>query len=151
MKTAGELCTRTVVTIGKDEPVREAARRMRDRHIGSLVVVESRDGRDRPIGILTDRDLTVTILADEWIDADRARVADAMSKEPVTVRAEESLFETFRLMRTYGVRRIPVVGDDGSLEGLLSFDDVLEQLADALSDMAMLIARGRQIEEAQLG
>lgn len=151
MKTAGELCTRNVVTIGKDEPVREAARRMRDRHIGSLVVVEYVNGRSRPVGILTDRDLVVSILADAWLDADRARVSEAMSKEPVTVKADESLFETFRLMRTYGIRRIPVVDNTGFLVGILSFDDVLETLADALNAMTELIARGRQIEEAQLG
>lgn len=145
MKTAGELCTRTVVTIGKDEHVREAARRMRDRHIGSLIVVEG----ERPIGILTDRDLTVTILANPLIDADQASVVDAMSQEPVTVQARDSLFDAFRLMRTYGVRRLPVVDDEGTLVGILSFDDVLEQLADALGDMATLIARGRQIEQAQ--
>ena len=151
MKTAGELCTPTVVTVTKEEPAREAARRMRDRHIGSLVVVEKVGEKLRPIGILTDRDLVVTVLADDWIDADRARVADAMSYEPVTVKAEESLFETFRLMRTYGVRRLPVVDDEGFLVGILSFDDVLEQLVDALSDVTALIARGRQIEQAQLG
>jgi len=105
----------------------------------------------KPIGILTDRDLVVTVLADDWVDADRARVLDAMSFDPVTVRTEESLFETFRLMRTYGVRRLPVVDDDGFLVGILSFDDVLEQLVDALSDVTALIARSRQIEEAQLG
>lgn len=151
MKTAGELCTSSVVTIGKEEPAREAARRMRDRHIGSLVVVEKVGEKLRPIGIVTDRDLVVTVLADDWVDADRARVADAMSYDPVTVRAEESLFETFRVMRTYGVRRLPVVDADGYLVGILSFDDVLEHLVDALSDVTALIARSRQIEEAQLG
>jgi CBS domain-containing protein len=142
MATVGKICNRQVVTVPRDVPVLEAARCMRDRHVGSVVVVED----ERPIGILTDRDIVVGVLATAAPYLDRLLVGDVMSEPPMTARVGEDAAALLGRMRREGVRRAPVVGDDGRLEGIVAFDDFVEYLSEELRDLASLLARERQRE-----
>ena len=143
--TAGELCSRTVVFAERDMGLVEAARLMRDHHVGALVVVDQANGKRVPVGVLTDRDIAVAVVAKE-VDARTLRVGEVMSGEPITVREQDSVLDALRLMRERGVRRVPVTDAQGALVGILAADDVLEVVADQLGDLARAIASGRAHE-----
>ena len=136
--SAGEYCNREVVVVLKSEPVSEAISLMRSHHVGDVVVVETTSTGTKPVGILTDRDIVLEILA-EGVDLGAVSIGDVMSYELVTVTEDTKLIDTIKLMRDKGVRRIPVVNQQGELEGLLSVDDILELLAEQLTDIVDLI------------
>ncbi|HSJ93743.1 MAG TPA: CBS domain-containing protein [Gaiellaceae bacterium] len=106
-------------SVDPDTDVGEAARILRDENVGSLPVV--RDGR--VTGIVTDRDLAIRVLA-EGRDPGSTRVADVVSGEPVTVRADQGLDEALRLMAHHQLRRLIVVEDSDRLVGILAQADV---------------------------
>lgn len=135
--TVGDLCTRIVITAEPHETVVDAARRMRDRHVGTLVVVTNSDRK--PIGLVTDRDLVVSALAQSPDKLDSLEVGDVMSRDLVTALPTESVEDALNRMRHHGVRRLPVVSSDGLLEGLIAFDDVVEQLSEGLAALAGLV------------
>jgi CBS domain-containing protein len=143
----GDLCRRNVVTVQRGDELSLAARLMREHHVGFLVVVESTDraGLERAVGVLTDRDLVVSVLARD-IDARTLRVEDVMTPEPVTVREGDTLEFALAQMRHLGVRRLPVVNECGALAGVVSLDDVLAQLARQLDDVAGSIRTGGRVE-----
>ncbi len=143
----GEICNREVVIAESGLPVPEAARLMRQHHVGTLVVVEQAEGRRRPVGIVTDRDIAIEVVA-AGVGPDSLTVGDITAGELATVRESEGIFETVRYMRSRGVRRVPVVDNGGWLVGIVTLDDLLELLAEELSEMASLISRGRQREAA---
>ena len=136
--SAGEYCNREVVVVLKSEPVSEAISLMRSHHVGDVVVVETTATGAKPVGILTDRDIVLEILA-EGVDLGTVSIGDVMSYELVTVTEDTKLIGTIKLMREKSVRRIPVVNQQGELEGLLSVDDILELLAEQLTDIVDLI------------
>ncbi len=143
--SAGEYCNREVVVVSKTEPVQEAITLMRTHHVGDVVVVEQREQGAVPVGILTDRDIVLEILAED-VDLTAVTIGDVMSYELVTVTESTTLIDTIKLMRQKGVRRIPVVDDTGCLQGLLSVDDLLELLAEQLNDIVVLIGREQNSE-----
>lgn len=134
---AGSFCTRNVDTATRQETVLTAARRMNDRNVGSLVVV---DDNKRPVGILTDRDLTLRALA-KLLDPATAKLSDVMTPAPKVAAQTASLTECVGMMRGGAFRRLPIVDDAGELFGLLSLDDILEYLAEGFSQAAGLIRR----------
>ncbi len=140
-----ELLTRHVATTRRDEPLLTAIERMREEHVGALVVVEDGDAR-KPIGMLTDRDIVVGVLAKDVSHVATLDVGDVMSTEPVTATGDEDVGDVLRRMRSFGVRRVPVVDAAGALEGLLSLDDVLVGLSDELAEAASLVSRQREHE-----
>lgn len=142
----GEFCNRQVVIARRDEPVTVAARRMRDLHVGTLVVVDEQDGQRIPVGLVTDRDLVVRVLSDGARDVDALILANVMSAEPVTAREEDSLWDVIKKMRSFGIRRLPVVNDQGGLEGILTFDDLIDLVAEELSDLSTLVSREQKRE-----
>ena len=148
MKTA-EVFQRNVITVRPFDELSWAARLMREKHVGYLVVVEPAlvDGAVRPVGVLTDRDIVVAVVARE-IDARSLRVEDVMTRKPVVVRADEPLANALQEMRRIGVRRLPVLGEQGELLGVLSLDDALEALASQLQDVAGSIRSGQIVEHA---
>ena len=141
----GEICNREVVFVRRDETVREAARLMREYHVGDLVVVDERDGRRVPTGILTDRDIAVGIVA-KHLDPDALAIGDVMGPELVIVRESDGVAETIELMRTKGVRRIPVVDAGGALVGIVTADDMLDLLAEELSAIVRIVSREQRRE-----
>ncbi|MBW8328352.1 MAG: CBS domain-containing protein [Thiobacillus sp.] len=141
----GEICNREVVIAEKTLPVIEAARLMRTHHVGDLVVVEQREGRRHPVGIVTDRDIVVEVVA-AGVNPDTLKVGDIMGSEVATVRESEGLFEALRYMRDKGVRRMPVVDPAGGLVGILTLDDLLGLLAEEMMELAKLVSNERQRE-----
>ncbi len=123
-------------TANFDESVLDAARRMRDRQVGTVIVVDDQ----RPVGILTDRDLTVRVLA-PGLDPRTTRVSEVMTPSPTTIREEDAIEAAVGYMRAGRFRRLPVVGRDGHLVGILALDDVLELVAQEMSDVGQLLRR----------
>lgn len=146
--TAGEICTRSVTIAFKKTPVDGAARLMRENHVGCLVVVEETGGQRIVVGVLTDRDIVTAVVASA-IDPTTLCVEDVMVTDLVTAREDDSLIDLVRSMRRKGVRRIPVVGGQGELIGVVALDDVLNVLSEELGLLVEAIAsegkRERQI------
>jgi CBS domain-containing protein len=142
------MCNREVVVAYKTMTLPEAAKLMREHHVGSLVVVVDRLSERVPVGMLTDRDLTIAVLAKE-VDARTLAVRDVMSTELLTVREQDSMTDALRLMRERGVRRVPVLTHSGALAGIVTIDDVLDILAEELADVVHAIERER-VRETRL-
>ena len=134
--TVGPLCVREVDTTFETEPVQVAAQRMHDRKVGTLVVI---DEFQRPIGILTDRDLAIRVVA-RGADPFATNVGQAMTRGPRTVLQSSPIESALGVMRTAACRRLPVVDDGGKLVGLLSLDDILDLLAEEFSEIGKLLA-----------
>jgi len=143
----GEVCNREVVIVERSTSIVEAARLMRQFHVGDLVVVEKAAGKARPVGIVTDRDIVLEVIAAE-VAVNSLTVGDIMTADVATVRETEGVFETLRYMRDQGVRRLPVVDSTDYLIGIITLDDVLELLAEEMGELAKLLARERQRESA---
>jgi CBS domain-containing protein len=143
----GEICNREVVIAEKTLSVVDAALLMRKHHVGDLVVVEEKNGSRHPVGIVTDRDIVVEVVA-AGVNPDALKVGDIMGPEVATVREGEGLFEALRHMRDKGVRRMPVVDRDGGLVGILTLDDLLSLLAEEMTELAKLVSHERQREAA---
>jgi len=116
--------------------------------VGDLVVVkEGADGRQIPVGIITDRDIVVSVIA-PTLNAGVYTVGDLVTRELVTVAEDQGVFEAIQHMRMTGVRRMPVIDREGGLVGIVSVDDLIQLLSDEMSELAKLIAR-EQIHEAE--
>lgn len=142
----GTVCNREVVIAERGLPVLDAARLMRQHHVGDLVVVEEMRGGRRPVGIVTDRDLVVEVLA-AAVSPETLTLGDIMGQELATVGEHEGVFESMRYMRTKGVRRMPVLDREGWLVGIVTLDDLLALLAEEMNEMARLIGRERNREQ----
>jgi CBS domain-containing protein len=140
-----EICNREVVIVQRSNTIMEAAQLMRQHHVGDVVVVDDKGGIKVPVGIVTDRDLVVEIMAPA-IDQTVVTVGDIMASELVTVRENAGLSETIEYMRAKGVRRVPVVDRNGALVGILALDDLLELLAEELLALAKLVRREQKRE-----
>jgi CBS domain-containing protein len=146
--TVGELCIREVVFVRPDETVVDAARLMRAYHVGDVVVVSEAAGRRKPVGMLTDRDLVVEVLAQAADKATVLLVEDVASMdEVVTLDEEDSAEAALAMMLGHGIRRIPVVDRDGGLVGIVAQDDLLELLTGQMSRLARI--PGHQAEREQ--
>jgi CBS domain-containing protein len=137
-----EICSKSVVTVRPSDDLATAARTMRERHVGYLVVVEPSEQTAGlvPIGVLTDRDIVVSVVAQE-VDPRSLRVCDVMTPKPITVLGDDCLKDALERMEHSGVRRMPIVGEYGALVGVLSLDDVLRNLASELGSAAAAISR----------
>ncbi len=140
-----EICNRNVICATRDMTAVDAARLMRQHHIGNVVVVDRLDGERTPLGVVTDRDIVIEVVAAE-IDPRTLKLGDLLVGRLVTVDEATSYTETIRIMALHGVRRLPVVNGAGKLVGVVSTDDVLPQLAAPLAAMADLAARSRRFE-----
>lgn len=138
--TIGEICNRDVVYVLREATVYDGAQLMRRRHVGALVVVDELPGKRIPVGIVTDRDIVVEVTAVD-LDPRTITVGDIMDHSLVTVYEQATLQDAVEAMRKKGVRRLPVVGREGELVGIVAIDDVLEVLSGELSDVTRVIAR----------
>jgi CBS domain-containing protein len=135
-----EICTPEVVCCSPETTVLAAARLMRQRHVGDLVVVDDPEGDQPPLGMITDRDLVVEVLARER-DPAAITVREIMRAPVAIASSSEDAAQAVERMRTHGVRRIPVIGNDGKLAGIVSLDDLLTRLAADASLLAEVVAR----------
>lgn len=141
----GEFCNRDVVFATRKTSIPEAAQLMRQYHVGDLVVVDDTDGKRVPVGMVTDRDMAIEIIA-KSLDFNDFSVGEIMSPQLVSVPDSEGVFETIRLMRAKGIRRVPVVNQQGGLEGIVSADDILDLLAEEMAALAKVAPREREHE-----
>lgn len=140
-----ELCTPDVASCTAEISALHAARLMRDHHVGDLVILDENSEDGTPIGIVTDRDIVVEVLAR---DRDPAKVTlrDIMRVPLVIARASEEVEQALERMRAHGVRRVPMLDDEGKLAGIVSLDDLLRRLAADAAALAEVIAREQDRE-----
>ncbi|HEY5617709.1 MAG TPA: CBS domain-containing protein [Vicinamibacterales bacterium] len=144
--TVGEICNRNVVVAPKTQGIVDAAKRMRASHVGDLVVVENRGNEHVPIGIVTDRDIVISVVAGDPDHINYLLVSDVMSDDLVTAREPESVEAALRKMEEHGVRRLPIVDGDGVLVGILTLDDVLQYLTAQQNELVALVAQEQRRE-----
>ena len=143
--TVGKFCNRDVIIAEKERTVIEVAKLMRHHHVGDVVIVSSNGNGTKPIGILTDRDIVIELVACD-VPLESVAVGDVMSYELVTAKEDDSIWDTLQLMRAKGIRRVPVVNASDELEGILSIDDLLELFAEELNLLAKVPFREQLIE-----
>ncbi len=141
----GDYCNREVVVVEEDKSVTEAAAIMRQYHVGDVVICKAQYGKQVPVGIITDRDVALEIVA-KGIDPESVRVGDAMSFDLTTVSEHDDLMHVIELMRDKGVRRVPVIDADEALVGILTVDDIVDLLSEVLVDLAHLVDRQKRRE-----
>ena len=148
---AGAICTRMVTIAYPGMALNEAARLMREHHVGCLVVVvEQQSPEDRVVvGMLTDRDIVNAVVATDR-DPHGLRVGDVMNKDVVTAREQDSVLDVLTAMRRKRVRRIPVTGPRGTLIGIVALDDVLEIVAEEMQALASAVGAAQKRELAAL-
>jgi CBS domain-containing protein len=135
------ICSKAVVTISPDATVLEAAKLMHSKHIGSLVVIDD----VRPIGILTDRDIVLKVVASEKKPTETV-VKDVMTTNPTMVNVNYDVLDAVRLMRNRGVRRLPVVDEHRHLLGIVTMDDVLTAFGAEVGDLAGAVQKEFNLE-----
>ncbi|RFC39689.1 MAG: CBS domain-containing protein [Candidatus Nitrotoga sp. CP45] len=118
---------------------------MRHHHVGNVLVVDDHNGVQVLVGMVTDRDLIMEIMAPELDDA-TITVGDIMSRELVTVKESTGVFEAIQYMRQKAVRRLPIVDESGGLVGILTLDDLLELLSEEFHEIAKLVRNEQQKE-----
>jgi CBS domain-containing protein len=140
--TVGKACTRIVVTAHPGETVQSVAQRMAQDDVGTLIVVEAH----KPVGIITDRDLVLRVMAKE-LRPQETPVSAAMTRDPVCITEHTALEEAIALMRGYHVRRLVVVNEHKELVGVLSLDDLLLKLSEEQRAIAGLMRAARSRRE----
>jgi CBS domain-containing protein len=143
--TIGKVCKRKVAVTRRKTTALEAARLMRRRHVGNLVVVDEYDKELIPVGIITDRDLVVEVMAAD-LDAKTLLVEDVMSRTLIVAKENASVNEVIRLMRRRGIRRVPVISNTGALVGITVLDDLLALLAGEMHTLARVMPHERSTE-----
>jgi CBS domain-containing protein len=141
----GEICNRQVIVVTKETKAAEAARLMREHHVGDVVVVMEQAGTRTPVGILTDRDIVVEVVA-AGLDPAFVSVGEIALSGLATVDENTGVYETIIYMRDKGIRRMPVVGAEGELIGIVTLDDLIELLAEELNELARLIRHEQEKE-----
>jgi CBS domain-containing protein len=137
----GDICVRGVITCNRDTKIDEVAQLMRQHHIGDVLVTEESKGKQAPVGIVTDRDIVASVIALK-LDPAIFSAGDLINRKLITVRADLGVFEAIREMRKHGVRRMPVLDQEGTLVGIVSIDDLIELLAHEMSELAQVDFQG---------
>ena len=133
----GKVCTKPVVTASVNMTVAEAARAMRTKNVGAVVVVNA----GRPLGMLTDRDIALQVVA-QGKDPDTVRVGDVMHKKPITIREDQGIFDAAKGFAKSGVRRLPVVDKSGRMVGIVAMDDLMMLLGNEMGHVAAALSAG---------
>ena len=142
-----QICTRSLVTCHRETPAAELARKMRDQHVADVLVIEDRAGRLTPVGLVTDRDLVIEVIARDR-DPNQVRAGELMRPDLETVLDSELVYDAIWHMRKRQILRLPVVDAHGALVGMLTADDVAEFLASELTEVARLRKRNPALQSA---
>ena len=140
-----EFCVRDVLCGSRDMLVVDAAALMRHRHVGDVIVIDQVGDKRVPVGIVTDRDIVVEVVA-AGLDPKLIKLGDLVLGAVTTIDESASYSETVRQMAIKGVRRMPVIDAAGGLVGIITLDDMLRQLAGPLAAISELAGRGRRFE-----
>jgi CBS domain-containing protein len=130
--TAGDICKRKVSVAYQHTSVVAAAQLMREDHVGAIVVVEDANGSRQVRGLITDRDIVMSVVA-LGLDPEPLCLEDVMSERLVTAQEDDALPHLMQSMREHGVRRVPVIGAHDELMGIVTLDDVLKILAQEMN------------------
>lgn len=141
----GTICQRHVITVDRNESLQRAAHQMRDQHVGSLVVTDDTPEGRRVVGLVTDRDLALAVLADGQTAALHS-VGSLLDGTLVSTTEQAELSQGIELMRAAGVRRLLVRDAQGHLAGIVSFDDLIDACASQLTGLADVVRKGIQRE-----
>lgn len=142
----GGIATLEAVYCKRETSVLEAALLMRKHHVGDLVIVDEVNGELMPVGILTDRDIVVSLVA-EGLDSKSIEAGDIMSAELLAASQDADVHETIERMRVKGVRRMPVINAGGCLLGIVSVDDLMQFLAEEMTELSRISLRQQSIEK----
>ena len=133
----GQVCTKPAVTTSAEASIEAAARLMRARNVGALVV--AKNGKAK--GILTDRDIAMEVVA-KGKDPATVRVGQVMRKPPTVIRENRGILDATKILGAKGVRRLPVVNNGGKLVGIIALDDLLMLLGSEMGHIATALSRG---------
>lgn len=139
--TIKKLCTQSVITIKKEATLKAVSELMLKNHIGSIVVVETINGKQIPSGIVTDRDIALTVGTMD--KPGEIRVEQIMQSYPIVIKESDSLYDTITKMNKNGVKRLPVINEDGALCGIISADDILTLMGNEIGQLT-------KIQESQM-
>lgn len=142
-----DFATSVVAVVEPETTALVVAQLMRKHHIGALVVIEAGE-KNRPVGIVTDRDLVLELMA-EGLDPAVFTAGDIMSVNLVLATPEMDAMDAVQLMKTHRLRRLVMVDEAGRLVGIVTMEDVLELLTGELANLAAGLAgaRDREINE----
>jgi CBS domain-containing protein len=140
-----DICILDVACCTSEISILAAARMMRQQHTGDLIVIDDRDEERIPVGILTDRDIVIEVLG-QGLDPAKATVADAMTTQLVVASGFEEVSLAIERMRAHGVRRVPVVDDDGCVMGIVTLDDMLKLHAEQAGALLEIISKEQAME-----
>ena len=141
------ICGSFVAVVGRNSSVKETAELMRRHHVGAVVVTDTWEGEQVPVGILTDRDIVVSVVAMD-LDPRDLTAGEIMSEDLVIISGDCDVYDAISKMRSEGVRRMPVVNSNGALTGIISLDDLFPLVSHELSSLAKLPSAGQQRERA---
>lgn len=130
----GDICRRAVISIDNSMDVTAAAQLMRDQHVGFLVVYQAGDELRRPVGVLTDRDIVIEVIAKK-VDPGALTVDDVMTRQPLLANETDELADLLQAMRNAGIRRVPVVDVRGALTGVIAIDDAFDVITGFMCDI----------------
>lgn len=132
-----QIAVKPVVTASARMTITDAARAMKQKNVGALIVVNA----GRPLGVLTDRDIAIDVVA-TGKDPNTVRVEDVMRKKPATLREDLGLMDAARIFAKTGVRRLPVVDKAGRVSGIVALDDLMMLLGNEMGLVAGALAAG---------
>lgn len=141
-----DLCEKRAITIEKSATLEEAATMMRKHHVGSLVVVNVVGKSQRPVGVLTDRDIVLKGVAEKRT-LGTTTVDQIMSRDPVEISRNSGVFEALRKMRRNNVRRVVVTDEGNGICGLFSTDDLIRLIAQEMHEVGQLFEEQVSREE----
>lgn len=141
-----DICTKNVVTCTREERLLDTATKMRDQHVGAVVVVEYEGDQIIPVGVITDRDVVVEAVVPALERIGQLTAGDLLTRDVVTVNAAYNVDRALELMSEAGVRRAPVVDGAGALVGIVTVDDLIETLAARLIGVVGVIRKQQAIE-----
>lgn len=143
-----DICNREIITLQQDDTVLQAAKMMRQFHVGAVVVIATKNEKCVPVGIVTDRDVVVDVVA-PGLDSNVITVGDIMVSNLVVVDEEAGVFDAIQLMSSKGVRRLPVVRKNGELIGIVTLDDLFVLMAKEFGNFAKLLKREQKNESSR--
>ena len=141
----GSLCSRPPVAVAAGTPLSDVAQLMREQHVGAVVVTEGDPARPQVAGIITDRDIVCARIT-RVADLSSISAAETMTAHPLLISEQDSVGAAVAHLRARGVRRAPVVAEDGALLGVISADDLLAHLAGEIAALAGIVSRQAHAE-----
>jgi CBS domain-containing protein len=140
-----ETLKRDLICLSPNATLAEAAKLMRKHQVGTVIIIEDREGATVPVSIVTDRDVA---LQAEAGDLSACKIANFMNDNLTTAHVSADEFELVRLMKSAGVTRLPLVDDQGSLVGIVTAKKLLQVFAEGLSDLTQIAERQKQNERS---